>query len=880
MGNTFNRFLVSGLVIFAIACNPETKEKQPADMSPPKDIRFVREVLVENLFEPTEIVVLPKGDILFTQRRGAIMRYTPSSGEYIKYDSIPVHSKFEDGLMGMAIDPNFTINNWIYLYYAPLGEKPVQHLSRFQYTSSGLSNEKIILKVDVQREECCHTGGSVEFGGDGLLYLSTGDDTNPFASQGYAPIDDREERAAWDAGRSSANTNDLRGKILRIKPNPDGTYDIPKGNLFQDDDPLTRPEIYVMGCRNPYRIAVDAKRGWLFWGDVGPDALNNNELKGPRGHDEFNVALGPGNYGWPYFVGDNKPYRNYSFASEESSFSFDPQKPINVSVNNTGLTQLPPAIPAKIFYPYANSPEFPLVKNGGRNAMAGPVYYADQYVGANKFPSFFDGRVFFFDWIRGFVYSLGLDDQGNPIDWYPFLPDVKFNNMIDMTFGPDGQLYTIEYGTGWFTRNKDAKLSRIKYIPGNLPPVLQVSLSKINGMAPLSVNFDASSSFDYDDNDVLKFQWEIDGNKFKESETNFTFEKEGVYYPEIILTDQAGNKVKKQFVIEVGNNAPQLNLQIEGNNTFYWQGRTVDYKVDVMDIEEGSLGNGIATKDVDFEITYHQSLDQADVIGHQKPIDSGLQLIESLDCKGCHKLEGASIGPSYLAIANKYAGSSDAISYLSNKIINGGGGVWGEQAMAAHPELSNADAQSIVTYILSLNEIKEFPLQGAYTITNTSGQYIFYANYTDKGKKPLKPISVTQIATLRSNLIEASNYDYHKNVNVREDKNGATRLVNIYDQSYVGFKDIDLTGIGEIEAKARGVRKDGIIAIRLGAHDGEEIGKIIFTKEMESNRLSTSINRNYRGDVYFVFVNPEEENRMIEIMSFEFLPKKRSDDNK
>ncbi len=150
------------------------------------------------------------------------------------------------------------------LYYSPVGDEPVQHLSRFTYTAKGLINEVVMLKVPVQREECCHTGGSIQFGSDGLLYLSTGDNSNPFDSKGFSPSDERPGRSAWDAQKSSANTNDLRGKILRIKPEADGSYSIPEGNLFVDDDPLTKPEIYVMGCRNPYRISVDPKRGWLL----------------------------------------------------------------------------------------------------------------------------------------------------------------------------------------------------------------------------------------------------------------------------------------------------------------------------------------------------------------------------------------------------------------------------------------------------------------------------------------------------------------------------------------------------------------------------------------------------------------------------------------
>ena len=120
-----------------------------------------------------------------------------------------------------------------------------------------------MLEVPVQRDECCQAGGSLEFGPDGNLFLSIGDNTNPFNSNGFAPIDERPLRTAWDARRSSSNTNDLRGKILRIKPKKDGGYTIPEGNLFPPGTPDTRPEIYIMGCRNPFRISIDPKTKYL-----------------------------------------------------------------------------------------------------------------------------------------------------------------------------------------------------------------------------------------------------------------------------------------------------------------------------------------------------------------------------------------------------------------------------------------------------------------------------------------------------------------------------------------------------------------------------------------------------------------------------------------
>src|SRR5204863_2796075 len=167
-------------------------------------------------------------------------------------------------------------------------------------------------------------------------------------SQGYAPIDERSGRTSWDAQRSAGNTMDLRGKILRITPLAAGGYSIPPGNLFPNGG--GRPEIYAMGMRNPFRFSIDSRTGWLYFGDVGPDALTDSATRGPRGYDEINRARTAGNYGWPYCIADNEPYIDYDFETEVSSAAFDCAAPTNDSPNNTGSSTLPPARAALLWY--------------------------------------------------------------------------------------------------------------------------------------------------------------------------------------------------------------------------------------------------------------------------------------------------------------------------------------------------------------------------------------------------------------------------------------------------------------------------------------------------------------------------------------------------
>jgi cytochrome c len=217
-----------------------------------------------------------------------------------------------------------------------------------------------------------------------------------------------------------------------------------------------------MGTRNAFRFTIDGPTGWLIWGDVGPDALAVDLKRGPAGFDEFNLAKEAGNFGWPYFLADNKPYVKYDFATHESASPFEPSHPVNDSPNNTGIRELPPAKPAFMWYPPGPSARFPEVGSGARSAMAGPIYHFDRELkSARKFPQQFDRALFIFDWERSWVGVVRLDSQGGFQQLKTFAPDIKLKRPISMQFGPDGALYVIEWGSAWYN-NKDSQVVRIE----------------------------------------------------------------------------------------------------------------------------------------------------------------------------------------------------------------------------------------------------------------------------------------------------------------------------------------------------------------------------------------------------------------------------------
>jgi len=452
-----------------------------AAATPPPDIRFKAETLATGLSQPMELERAPDGRIFLNEFTGRLRIWKPD-GTLVEAGTLPVFNAQENGFLGFALDPDFQSNHGIYLYYSPTNYSG-QRLSHFVMKGDVLdrSSERVLLEFPEQRKDCCHHAGSVEFAPDGNLFISTGDNTHPAGdSDGYAPIDERPGREEYDAQDGPANTDDLRGKILRIRPNPAGGYTIPDGNLFPKDGSRGRPEIYVMGCRNPWRMSVDSRTGVVYWGEVGPDAGGDGP-RGSRGYDEINQAKRPGFYGWPYFVGSNAPYARFDNATRKLGEKFDPLHPVNEGRSNTGAKRLPPAQPALIYWPYGDSREFPMLGGGGRTACAGPVFHFEpRFKETGGFPEYYDKCLLFYDWQRPFMKWARLDAEANLTGIEPFTAAVTLANSrdrinaaeqagqyvirrpVDSQFDPDGCLYLLDYGETWGA-NADARLIKISY---------------------------------------------------------------------------------------------------------------------------------------------------------------------------------------------------------------------------------------------------------------------------------------------------------------------------------------------------------------------------------------------------------------------------------
>ncbi|MGJ7441840.1 PQQ-dependent sugar dehydrogenase [Aquipuribacter sp. MA13-6] len=603
------------------------------DAPVPPDSAFDKVTIDRTPGEPIDLAVLPDNRVLHTTRDGQVRLHDPETRLTTLAAQVPVYLHDEEGLQSVAVDPDFEENHWVYLYYSPELDTPADdpatpginegdapltgtpedfapfegyiQLSRFKLVGDeiDLETEEQIMRVPGTRGICCHVGGDIVFDDDGNLYLSTGDDTNPFESDGFIPIDERPGRnPAFDAQRTSLNTNDLRGKVLRITPTDGGGYTIPEGNMFAPGTALTKPEIYVMGLRNPFRIELDRATGQLFIGDYSPDARTADPERGPAGIGRWMAVEEPANYGWPTCVSSTLGYVDYDFATETSGEPFDCQNPTNTSIHNTGLTELPPITDAEVEYQFGDSAEFPELGRGGIGPMAGPVYDGEATLKRDRtqgrppvaWPAAFAGKPLFGEWTRDYIKMFTLSEDGDEVTAIDdVLDSLVFDNPMDMEFGPDGALYVLEYGDGYFAQNPDAQLSRYDYVGtgpnSNRSPVVAVEADVVTGDSPLTVQFDGSGTTD-PDGDRLRYAWDFDSDgtvDSREMSPTHTYDADGRYRATLVVTDSGGRnrgKTASAYVdIAVGGQAPEVVFvtPVEGD-TFEF-GDTVHFQVEVTD---------------------------------------------------------------------------------------------------------------------------------------------------------------------------------------------------------------------------------------------------------------------------------------------------------
>jgi glucose/arabinose dehydrogenase len=227
-------------------------------------------LITYGLTGPVAAEYAPDGRLFIVEKQGRIRIFKDGSLLRKPFLTVKVNAFYERGLLGLAFDPQFERNHYVYIYRTTAGSNPQNIVER--YTANGdvavVSSRRVLLD-GIRSDTGFHNAGCIRFGPDGKLYV-----------------------AAGDGGLNQDNAQDLgslNGKILRI--NPDGS--VPADNPFVNTSGA-RPEIWCYGFRNPWRFAIHPQSGIVAIGDVGNESF-----------EELNVGRAGSNYGWPRAEGSS-----------------------------------------------------------------------------------------------------------------------------------------------------------------------------------------------------------------------------------------------------------------------------------------------------------------------------------------------------------------------------------------------------------------------------------------------------------------------------------------------------------------------------------------------------------------------------------------------
>lgn len=416
---------------------------------------------------------------------------------------------WDSGLLAFVLDPDFANNGFLYVWYAT-GENALGwdgestlRLSRFTYDFGTRTADSEAIMLELDQWYRFHHGNSLLFDPAGDLLVGIGDIANPSSVQSLS---------TWV------------GKILRIRPKPDGTYTIPSDNPFTDD-PTARPEIYALGVRNPFRMTQQSSDGTIFVGDVGASTW-----------EEVNLLQAAANYGWDIREGP---------CPKNEVLPCDPT---------------PPEFTDPIIY-YQHG-------NNGQGSVTGLTFYE-----GDAFPEEYHNQLFFADYAQSFVRVGDVNSGTHEL----FADGTTLFGTLDIRY-QHGGLYLLNIING--------TISYIYYSDSdNLNPTAAIMADVVQGPAPLTVNFTAIAS-DPDD-PVLTYHWDFDdGSPEVITTTNtivWTFSADNTYNVSLKVTDPRGGEspTVTQPITVYSGEYPTVDLSIKDDvgRTLYHGGDTITYRV-------------------------------------------------------------------------------------------------------------------------------------------------------------------------------------------------------------------------------------------------------------------------------------------------------------
>lgn len=496
---------------------------------------------------PTAIAFTPDGRVLVTAKNGTLR--VVSNGTLLGQAAINLTAKIctnsERGLLGVAVDPEFASNNFVYLFYTSKGRLggcptaqpngPYNRVSRFVLPASNVINplSEVVLVDNVPSFNGNHNAGDLNFGKDGKLYISTGDGGCDYAG---AHLCGSQNDAARDR-------NALLGKILRV--NRDGT--VPGDNPFtgaltarcgvtgSTTAGFTCQETYAMGLRNPFRFAMDPNAaGTRFHiNDVGQNIW-----------EEIDLAQAGADYGWNIREGH---------CATDSSTNCGP----------------PPAGMTNPIFDYSQS-------TGCASVTGGAFVPAD-----SGWPSSYIGKYLFSDFVCGKIFV--LEPSGPGFVMTEFATGSGPAAAVHLEFGPPEPRRSLYYAT--FT----GEVRRISFSP---VPVAELTASPTSGLPPLTVTFDGSGSAD-PDGGALTYLWDFGDGATQQTTTaivSHTYTANGLYAASLKVRDPTGLESPPDTVsIAVGNSPPTPVISSPAAGATFDVGQTITLVGSATDLQDGTL---------------------------------------------------------------------------------------------------------------------------------------------------------------------------------------------------------------------------------------------------------------------------------------------------
>ena len=519
------------------------------------------DTLITKVGSPTALAFTPDGRMLVTTAPGTLRVY--KDGALLPNPALDISGKVctngGRGLVGVAVDPNFATNNYIYLYYTfqkhgvcdqNTPNVPVNRVERYVLSDSNTATPNKIL-VDNIPNMYQHNGGDLHFGKDGYLYVTVGDGGCDYAgNSGCGAQND----AAQDP-------HALVGKILRITrdggipaTNPYTGTDSARCNLTGRTDVGKKcQETFASGLRNPFRFAFDpnASGTRFFINDVGESRW-----------EEVNEGRSGANYGSNLCEGNHD----------------NPNRP--GSVNCAAAPYTPPV------HEYSHGT--------GCSAITGAAFVPN-----GVWPAGYDNSYLYGDYVCGKIFKLTPNGTGG-FTRTEFMTALGENSAVAMTFGPHegGQAlyYTTYGGNGPGSGGSSGEIHRVAYTAdANRPPTAAVAANPTSGPSPLAVSFDGSKSNDPDAGDTLtSYLWDFgDGSATQTTSTpttSHTYSTNGTYTTSLRVKDNRGAVSDPANVrIDVGNEGPTPVIESPSADLLFRVDQQITLSGSATDPEDGPL---------------------------------------------------------------------------------------------------------------------------------------------------------------------------------------------------------------------------------------------------------------------------------------------------